>query len=175
MKRIRNLFILALLVVVATCILTGCHDSEYYEPENYNKLRLICSYELVAATVDSQTQVSGSISGVYLLGFGGTSGKIETTATKVYNYWYKREDGGIIPETINMASYIHPETVKIVIYEDDSVTPKVEIWRNTGAIERGDGASYNEKFLTLTEFRFTIPSGSFVNTYDLQELTENAQ
>ena len=176
MKRIRNLFILALLVVVATCILTGCYDSEDYEPENYNKLRLICSYELVAATIDSKTQVSGSIYGVYLLGFGGTSGKIETTATKVYDYWYKREDGGIIPDTINMASYRYPESVKIVIYEDDSTTPKVEIWRNSGAIEHGDGErEWDYLYPTRTEIRFTIPSGSFVNTYDFQGIAENSQ
>lgn len=163
MKRIYNLFII--LALFALLILSGCGS------EN-NELQLVCNYELVAANVNSQTQISGDISGSYLLCFGEMSGNIETMTTKVYNYWYKREDGGIIPSTIDMSSYTHPENVTIVIYEDDSAIPKVEIWRNRWAKNNGDGDW--DKY-ARTEFRFTIPSGSFVNTYDLQGLTENSQ
>ena len=166
-KRIRNLFILVLFAVVALLILSGCRP-----PEDCDELKLVCRYELVAAKVNFQTQISEDISGAYLLGFGGMSGNIETTTTKVYNYWYKRKDGGIIPATIDMSSYSYPKTVQIVIYEDDSTIPKVEIWRNYWAQEEGDGDWESH---TRTEFRFTIPSGSFVNTYDFQGIAENSQ
>lgn len=174
MKRIHNLLILALFTIATALILSGCGSGNQVDR---SELQLVCSYELVAAKVNFQTQVHGDISGAYLLGFGGMYGNIETTATKVYDYWYKREDGGIIPDTIDMSLYDYPETVTIVIYEDDSTTPKVEIWRNYYAQRYGDGEDgYSEiDPPTVTEFRFTIPSGSFVNTYDLQGLAEDSQ
>lgn len=170
MKRIHKL-IIALLFIVASLILSGCSEHQDSNSYNPNQLHLDRSYELVAANVESHTQVSGDISGKYLMCFGSMSGNIETTTTKVYNYWYKRSDGGIISKAIDMSSYNYPENVTVVIYEDDSTTPKVEIWRNLRAQNYGDG----EYYLGKTEFRFTIPSGSFVNTYDLQGLTGSSQ
>ena len=177
MKRIHNLFILALLAVVASFIFTGCGSENSEDKTDPNGLQLISSYELLTVKIESQPKINEDISGAYLLGFGGMYGNPETTATKVYEYCYKREDGGVIPATIDMSSYDCPETVTVVIYEDDSTTPKVEIWRNYDAQVCGDGDGGDAFYIPkpLTEFRFTIPSGSFVNTYDLQGLTENAQ
>lgn len=129
----------------------------------YDLFELRETYELVSVDVVNQTDLSGSFSGAYLLGIGGSHGHLETTHKKIYEYWYKREDGGIIPATIDMSSY-KDGTVEIVVYEDDTISPKIEIWRNSGASSNGDG--YNR--LSYTEFRFFIPSGSFVNTYDFQ-------
>lgn len=169
MKRIHKL-IIALLFIVASLILSGCSEHQDSNSHDSNQLHLDRSYELVATNVESHTKVSGNISGTYLLSFGSMSGNIKTTTAKVYTYWYKRSDGGIISKTIDMSSYTIPENVTVVIYEDDSATPKVEIWRNLRAQHFGDG-----EYLCKTEFRFTIPSGSFVNSYDLQGLTGNSQ
>ena len=177
MKRIHKLLIVALFIIATSLILSGCSGNHTHSTR-ISELHLAGSYELIAAKVNSATNISGNLSGSYLLGFGGMSGNIETSITDVYRYWYKREDGGIIPDTIDMSSYENPETVTIVIYENDSATPKVEIWRNDNAQKLGDGEYgkiVGSNLTTLTEFRFTIPTGSFVNTYDLQGLTENSQ
>ena len=171
MKRIRNLLIFVLVVVVCGVAIHAVHEYDIKKDEENRKLQLISSYELISAQVDYKTQISGSISGAYLLAFGGISGDIESKEKKVYDYWYKREDGGMLPATIDMNSYHHPESVKVVIYENDTASPKVEIWRNNYAVKEGDG----ELYCTKTEFRFTIPSGSFINTYDFQGITDNSQ
>ena len=119
------------------------------------------SYDLVSVNTVNQTDFSGSFSGAYLLGLGGSSGSIETTHKKIYEYWYKREDGGIIPASIDMSTFVE-NSVYVVVYEDNTVSPKIEIWRNKMAQNSGDGINGN----CYTEFRFFIPLGSFVNTYD---------
>lgn len=172
MKRIRNLLIFVLIVVVCGVAIHAWHEADIKKEEENKKLQLINSYELISAQIDYQTKISGSISGAYLLAFGGISGNIESKEKKVYDYWYKREDGGIMYATIDMNSYRRfPENVKVVIYENDTASPKVEIWRNNYAVKYGDGGGIN----TETEFRFTIPSGSFINTYDFQGITDNSQ
>jgi len=165
MKRIQNLLIAILLIATLTITFSGC-SSEIYE--EFNELKFVSTYELVSMKAESQAQVSGELSGTYVICFGKISGKVETTNTFVYKYCYKREDGGSVPTIIDISSYEYPETVKVVIYEDNITTPKVEIWRNGYAQDYGDG-KYD---CTQTEFRFTVPSGSMVNTYDLQGLTE---
>lgn len=157
MKRIRILFILVVMFVMS-----GCNNNNMSKEEK-NELQLVCSYELVAAKVENQTQISGELSGNYLFCLGSISGNLETTTKPVYKYWYKREDGGILSGIIDMSSYVYGEKVEVVIYEDDTITPKVEIWKNYYAREKVGGFSD-----IVIEIRFTIPSGSFVNTYDLQ-------
>ncbi len=119
------------------------------------------TYELVSVNTVNQTDFSGSFSGAYLFGLGGSSGSIETTHNKIYEYWYKRPDGGIIPASIDMSTF-EENSVYVVVYEDNTVSPKIEIWRNKMAQDYGDGMNGN----CYTEFRFFIPYGSFVNTYD---------
>lgn len=159
MKRIQ-VFFMVMVVLVTCCVLSGCTSNN----SEKNELSLECSYELVAAKTNIQTQTSESISGIYVLGFGGISKKADIKTTKVYDFWYKRDDGGIIPDTIDLESYNYPENVKIVIYESDFINPKFEIWRNKDAKKYRDGKFPDCK----TEIRFTIPRGSFVNTYDFQ-------
>ncbi len=163
MKRIQVFFMV--MVVLLTCILSGCISND----SDSNELRLECSYELVAVKANVQTQVSGDFSGIYVLGIGGVSGTADVKTTKVYDFWYKRDDGGIIPDTIDLESYTYPENVRIVIYESDTINPKVEIWRNNDARGFGDGSFSNCR----TEIRFTIPKGSFVNTYDFKNNTDS--
>ena len=165
MKRIQVFFMV--MVVLITCILSGCTSNDI----DWNELKLECSYELVAVKANVQTQVSGEFSSIYVLGIGGGSGTADVKTTKVYDFWYKRDDGGIIPDTIDLESYTCPENVKIVIYESDSVKPKFEIWRNEYAREYGDGSGWSSD--CRTEIRFTIPTGAFVNTYDFQNNTDS--
>lgn len=161
MKRIQNLLIVILIIATLSITFAGCC-------EDTEELQHVATYELVSMKAESQVQVSGELSGAYVICFGKISGNLETTNTLVYKYCYKREDGGMIPTIIDMSSYDYPETVKVVIYEDNITTPKVEIWRDYHAQCHGDGKhDFNQ-----TEFRFTVPSGSMVNTYDLQGLTE---
>ena len=142
-------------------------DSSMYEAEEERKvieqerktLRLDCKYDLVSLGVEKQLVLNGKISSAYLLCIGGTSGNIKTSSEKIYEYWYKREDGGMIGNSINMNLYDYPQNVTIVIYENDTVKPKVEFWRNYDAREEGDGETY----LAKTEIRFTVPTGSVVD------------
>lgn len=173
MKRIRNLLIATVLIATLLTIFSGCCSGNHVDA--VDDLQMVSTYELVSIKAESQTQVSGELSGAYVICFGNMSGELETINTFVYQYCYKREDGGIVPVIMDMSSYEHPETVKVVIYEDDAATPKVEIWRNSNAQNFGDGEypiRRSSNMTTLTEFRFTVPSGSMVNSYDLQGLTE---
>ena len=89
-----------------------------------------------------------------------------------YRYMYKRADGGIIPGKIDYTKFEYPENVTVVIYEDDSSKPKVEIWRDFELGEgwaARDGADTNRR----TEYRFTIPTGSIVNYYNPQGIDQN--
>lgn len=103
------------------------------------------SYNLVAAKFETTTELKGSFSGMFLIG----GGSIETGREDYYIYWYQREDGGIIKENLTK-----DDRKEIIIYEDNSISPKVEIWKN----------DWNGK----EEYRFTIPEGTFINTYDVQ-------
>ncbi|MBR4110810.1 MAG: hypothetical protein IKK43_03895 [Clostridia bacterium] len=116
-------------------------------------------YELVSFETNEQTVVNGEISSIYILSTGGTSGNIKASTKTTYDYWYKREDGGMLKNTIDMSSYDYPQNVEIVVYYADTETPKVEFWRNDDAREEGDGETY----LAKTEIRFTVPTGSVVD------------
>lgn len=163
MKRTCKLFLLVVLMFVSVFVLTGCSNgstSEEIELREKEKqtLKLDCAYELVALEVNEQTVLNGEISSIYLFCSGGTSGKIKTSNEINYSYWYRREDGGMIRNTIDMSSYGIPGTVEVVIYENDNAMPKVEFWRNYNAREIADGV-YGAK----TEIRFTVPTGSVVD------------
>lgn len=159
------------------CTITGCSvrqkiaEDISMKQKEIQELKLNQSYELVSAKVNSQKQIIGNISGAYILMLGGISGNIEETENKTYDYWCKRSDGGIIAKSINMESYNYPNNVRIVIYENNSIKPKVEIWRNNSAKKWGDGVYPQSR----TEFRFTIPEGAFINMYDFQGITEESQ
>lgn len=163
MKRTYKLFLLVVLMFVSVFVLTGCSDgstSEEIELREKEKqtLKLDCAYELVALEVNEQTVLNGEISSIYLLCSGGTSGNIKTSTEITYSYWYRREDGGMIRNTIDMSQYEQFKNVTVVIYENDNATPKVEFWRNYNAREIADGI-YGSK----TEIRFTVPTGSVVD------------
>lgn len=174
MKRIHILCILFILALLVLMIIPGCDNESKVDDD---ELQLVGSYELVAANVNSKMQTRGEIVGAFLLGFGD----VETKTIKVYNFWYKREDGGVVPATIDLSAYNYAGKVSIVVYEDDSAIPKVEIWKNGYAqiVDASPLESTLKKMFVrdkrITEVRFTIPSGTFVNTYDLQGLTENTR
>lgn len=191
MKRIRKSFNLAIILVVALLLVSGCisnAEKKQLQKEEESsipvitELKCIESYGLVAAKLECHTTERGSLSGHYLLCFGGMSGNYDKITKPIYKFWYQRSDGGILEGTIDMKQYPYPKTVQIVVYEDDSIKPKFEIWRNDLATEYGDG-QINSKYFRFakktcypkTEFRFTIPTGTFVNTYDFQGLTEIKQ
>ncbi len=140
---------ISLLMSLCICTLpmTGCGGKS--EPN----WQCTASYDLVAAKV--QTNTIGKFSGKFLVCYGYMSGSIENNNT-VYKYWYKRSDGGIITDTIEQTSLR-----KIVVYEDDDIAPKIEIWEDLSRkwYEWSD-----------TEYRFTIPSGTFVNVFDFQSV-----
>ena len=153
----------SLVVVACICVLTltGCGIVDvitdlFTDDEYESDWQCIGSYKLIAAKVETQTNVNAEFSGKFLICFGGMSGNVTTSENTVYKYWYQRSDGGILAGVIDMAS----EDVEwVVVYEDDEATPKVEIWQDFG---RPD---YKIKHI---EYRFTIPSGTFVNTFDFQ-------
>ena len=162
MKRTCKLFLLVVFMVASVFIFTGCSDgntAEEFELREKEKktLKLDYGYELVALEVNEQTVVDGEISSVYLFCSGGTSGNIKTLTETTYSYWYRREDGGMIRNTIDMSLYKN-KSVTVVIYENDDATPKVEFWRNYDALEYGDGI-----LGAKTEIRFTVPTGSVVD------------
>lgn len=123
-----------------------------YEPESKTEIKLDETYYLVAANVNNKTQTKEKLSGSFLLGIGEISGENKTEEKEIYKYWYKRSDGGILCKEINSRD----PNITVVVYENDSIAPNVEVWRNESRFE--------EKI----EYRFTIPSGSYVNMYDLQ-------
>ena len=191
MKRIRKLFSLAVILGVTLLLVSGCISNaereQLLQEEETNipvvtELKCIESYGLVSAKLEYHTTEHGSLSGHYLFCFGGMSGSYEKITTPIYKFWYQRSDGGILEGTIDMSKYPYPKTVSIVVYENDSIKPKFEIWRNDLATQYGDGERKSIYFryakktaYPKTEFRFTIPKGTFVNTYDFQGITEKKQ
>ena len=130
-----------------------------------SELHLVTSHKLVTVQVERQKNISANL---YLLG----SGSVKTAESTIYQYCYQREDGGIVPVSVNLSDY-DPNTVFIVVYEDDTVEPKVEYWTNykDRFDSRGESFQIQDGIDYITEVRFTIPKGSFVNVYDFQELT----
>ena len=110
------------------------------------------SYELVAMEYNISTRENANAYG-FLLFFSYSS---EEETTEEYRYMYKRADGGMMNGIID--SY---NSGTVVIYEDDSSTPKLEVWT------KGSG------LLKETEYRFTIPTGSIVNYYNPQGIDQN--
>lgn len=152
MKRV----VLSFLSLFMVCSLSGCIK------EN---LELSESYELVTMEYIVSSSESAKASG--FLFFYDYSYEEETT--EMYKYMYKRADGGIIKGTIDYTKFYHPENVTVLIYEDDSQEPKLEIWRNfdlESGMEDGDSRS-------KTEYRFTIPTGTIVSYYDPQGIDQN--
>lgn len=199
MKRIRKLFSLASILIIALLLVSGCMSDEEKARQNkqlellpfpnaktlenftsYQKLQLASklrcheSYELIATKVQYTSETHSKLSGGFLLCFGLVSSESSTFTKPIYQYWYKRPDGGILPGTIDFSSYELPQNVSIVVYENDTIAPKVEIWRNSLSAIKGDGKDYwwrdskDTLYYPKTEFRFTIPPGTFVNTYDFQ-------
>lgn len=150
--------VLGFLSLFMVCSLSGCVD-DFKE-----NLELSESYELVTMEYTVSSSESAKASG--FLFFSYSSGE-ETT--EEYRYMYKRADGGIIKGTIDYTEFYNPENVTVLIYEDDSQEPKLEIWRNfdlESVTEDGDPYS-------RTEYRFTIPTGSIVNYYNPQGLDQD--
>ena len=74
----------------------------------------------------------------------------------------RREDGGIISGVIDYSEFTDPEEIVVIVYEDDEISPKVEIWEN----------GYNPFNRNhRVEYRFTVPTGTFVNNYDFQGIS----
>ena len=186
MKRIRKLFSLASVLIIALLLVSGCMSNKEKEMARQaqlielqeeirfaSELRCQESYELVAARVQYNSEKHSNLSGGFLLCFGLVSSDSSTLTKPIYQYWYKRSDGGILAGSIDFTSYERPKNVKLVVYEDDTVTPKVEIWRNLLSTVNGDGSDRvwtpeQTTYRSNTEYRFWIPTGTFVNTYDFQ-------
>ena len=155
MKRI----VLGFLSLFMVCSLSGCRK---------DNLELSESYELISMEYTVTNEESAKASGFLFL----YSYSYEKETADGYRYMYKRADGGIIPGKIDYTKFEYPENVTVVIYEDDSSKPKVEIWRDFELGEgwaARDGADTNRR----TEYRFTIPTGSIVNYYNPQGIDQN--
>lgn len=149
---------LIVLVCFKSCSATSFEADTIDEDE----FQMIASYELVSANVQTNLQTNGELTGVYLFGTGITSGNVSTEYSPIYQYWYKREDGGIISGVIDYSEFTDPEEIVVIVYEDDEISPKVEIWEN----------GYNPFNRNhRVEYRFTVPTGTFVNNYDFQGIS----
>ncbi len=164
-KRISDANLVAIMFGCIIVSLVIIMIADIIETAPQYELHLVTSHKLVTVQVERQKEINAEL---YLLG----SGNVKTTESTIYRYCYQREDGGIVPVSVNLSDY-KPNTVFIVVYEDDTVEPKVEYWTNykdkfdslSGSFQIQDEIKY------VTEIRFTIPKGSFVNVYDFQELT----
>ena len=169
MKRIRNLFTL-IIMIISLVMISGCSSKTQTKQEvDYNALRLVESYKLVSVNPEIKTYEHGHISGSFLIAYGSANGGYTKDSYKVYNYWYQRADGGIVEGILDTRKHrfhyfhlIHQNFVvidkcKIVVYENDNITPQVEIWKN------------QEKH-PMIEYRFTIPKGTFRNYYNFQNV-----
>ena len=154
MKRI----VLGFLSLFMVCSLSGCTK------EN---LELSESYELISMEYTVTNEESAKASGFLFL----YSYSYEKETADGYRYMYKRADGGIIPGKIDYTKFEYPENVTVLIYEDDSQEPKLEIWRNF-EVENTYGFRDGSRN-TITEYRFTIPTGSIVNYYNPQGIDQN--
>lgn len=151
------------VVIVVVMFISSCDDtSSEADTIDMDEFQMIESYELVSANVQTNLQTNGELTGVYLFGTGITSGNVSTEYSPVYQYWYKREDGGIMSGVINYSELTDPDEVIVVVYEDDNISPKVEIYENGY-----NPFNRNHK----VEYRFTVPTGTFVNNFDFQGIS----
>ena len=165
MKRIRNLLTL-IIMITSLVMLSGCYSNPQAKPKVMRDGFILCeSYGLVSVNPEIQNYEKANFSGSFLICFGGISGEYEKRSIKVYQYWYQRSDGGILEGTIDKTKYLNPESIRIVVYENDNVSPKLEIWKNP----RGEGSVFSKG---ITEYRFTIPKGTFRNYYNFQNVND---
>lgn len=168
MKMFCRMFVVTLLTVVfltqsALAIQTETVDYDHF----FSHAECGGSYELVAANMQFQSGIEGNFSGNFLY----CHGNVNIMTKPIYQFWYKREDGGIVPKTIDLSDTYYKYT-QIIVYEDDTVTPKVEYWRYPCCNKGHSELILKGKWQCYNEIRFTVPSGTFVNTYELQDLYE---
>lgn len=155
-------YIVFVVIVVTLVVLLLIMTLSEADTIDEDEFQMIESYELVSANVQTNLQTNGELTGVYLFGTGITSGNVSTEYSPIYQYWYKREDGGIISGVIDYSEFTYPEEIVVIVYEDDEISPKVEIWEN----------GYNPFNRNhRVEYRFTVPTGTFVNNYDFQGIS----
>ena len=119
------------------------------------------TYELVS--FNSYDQEFSEFKGSMFLLSGSVSGKAGTF--QEYRYWYKRSDGGMIPGNITN------EEVNIVVYETNEISPRFEIYEGKKVLPEDFKNRALYEFFDLdcieggvTEYRFYVPVGTFVNT-----------
>jgi len=163
MKLFCRLFVVALLTVVflAQSALASPETEEINGYDQFfSSAECIATYKLISVDVNFQPGIEGDFSGGFLF----CHGNINTVTKPIYQFWYKREDGGIVPATVDLSNNRYGCT-QIIVYEDDTIAPKVEYWHYINRFGKYSWGNYNE-------IRFTVPSGTFVNTYELQNLYE---
>lgn len=151
---------IAMLMIPLICmvLLAGCGEPN--EPD----WQCVESYELISVQVDRVVGTSFNASGKYLMCYGSFNASSHTYVDSEYIYWYKREDGGHLERVVEP----DPENTRIVIYEDDTVTPKVEVYMDMANTVDGYW-DYMMRWEThMVEYRFTIPSGSLSSTFTIQ-------
>ena len=123
-------YIVFVVIVVTLVVLLLIMTLSEADTIDEDEFQMIKSYELVSANVQTNLQTNGELTGVYLFGTGITSGNVSTEYSPIYQYWYKREDGGIISGVIDYSEFTYTEEIVVIVYEDDEISPKVEIWEN---------------------------------------------
>ena len=154
-RRLKQMVIYSLLFILIMISCYSCSAKGMEKHDENMELKLVETYSLVSTNVLTNFQTNGTISGVYLFGSGTTSGNTGSKYLPIYQYWYKRGDGGIVSGIIDYSEFSFPEKVTVVIFEDDKTPPKLEVWKNK---------EYDPKI----EYRFTVPTGTVVNSFDLQ-------
>ena len=118
-RRLKQMVIYSLLFILIMISCYSCSAKGMEKHDENMELKLVETYSLVSTNVLTNFQTNGTISGVYLFGSGTTSGNTGSKYLPIYQYWYKRGDGGIVSGIIDYSEFSFPEKVTVVIFEDD--------------------------------------------------------
>ena len=151
-KSNKNLVVLRLIISILLAVsLSACsvRDSALEEPGE--------SYDLVQIDRLDETLKKNEEKDVIFLVFYSYVNSNETIEYQErYSFCYRREDGGIIKDSITIE-----DDQEVVVYPlDEGEKPRLEIWRIEG-------------FLGIkTEFRFFVPEESILELYGFSNSTE---
>ena len=151
-KSNKNLVVLRLIVSILLAVsLSACsvRDSALEEPGE--------SYDLVQIDRLDETLKKNEDKDVIFLVFYSYVNSNETIEYQErYSFCYRREDGGIIKDSITIE-----DDQEVVVYPlDEGEKPRLEIWRIEGFLG------------TKTEFRFFVPEESILELYGFSNSTE---
>lgn len=128
-------------------------------PKDWYSEEQVQTYELVS--FDSQNASQAELKGSMFLLCGNVSA--ESEIVRFFEYWYVREDGGILPGRIT------DDKANVVVYETNEVSPQYVVYSGKRSVP--DDSEYKKilKFFSMdsiceeeTEYRFYVPVGTFV-------------